>query len=103
MSRAEIRLEASDIEKRLNEYHHVYSRSTANFGNVRMAKKHLDQGGEIGAFQYTSTTVERDLRNLFVLLSVEGKETVITMHCSAQDALTVRKSFMKILDSIHVK
>lgn len=95
-------LEPSETEQRLNEYYYAYSRSVANFSNGKMVKRELNNGDIMGVFHFGSTTVERNLLNFFALLSVDGKEVIMTMHCSAEDSMRLGKEFVKTLDSIQV-
>lgn len=102
VSRKKEALKQESLEKRLNEYYHAYSRSTANFSNGKMVKKALDNGKAIGAFHFSSTTVERNLLNFVVLFDTAGYETIMTMHCGAKDSMKLGKLFMETLDSIRV-
>lgn len=95
-------LEPSETEKRLNEYYYAYSRSAANFSNGKMVKRELNNGGVMGVFHFGSTTVERNLLNFFSLLSVDGQEVIMTMHCAAEDSMRLGKEFVKTLDSVQV-
>lgn len=100
--RSENGLEPLETEKRLNEYYYAYSRSAANFSNGKMVKRELNNGGVMGVFRFGSTTVERNLLNFFSLLSVDGQEVIMTMHCAAEDSMRLGKQFVKTLDSVQV-
>lgn len=95
-------LELPETEKRLNEYYYAYSRSAANFSNGKMVKRELNNGHVMGVFHFGSTTVERNLLNFFALLSVDGQEVIMTMHCAAEDSMHLGKEFVKTLDSVQV-
>ena len=96
------RLEPPETEKRLNEYYYAYSRSAANFSNGKMVKRELNNGDAMGVFHFGSTTVERNLLNFFALLSVDGQEVIMTLHCAAEDSMRLGKEFVKTLDSVQV-
>ena len=96
------RLEPPETEKRLNEYYYAYSRSAASFSNGKMVKRELNNGDAMGVFHFGSTTVERNLLNFFALLSVDGQEVIMTLHCAAEDSMRLGKEFVKTLDSVQV-
>ncbi len=93
-------LTSEGIEKRLNEYYTIHTRVVPNFKNASLAKRSLENGVEIGALQYTSTSATKDLYNTCLLIPVDGKEVVITMHCELEQAMTQGKEFLDVLASI---
>lgn len=91
---------SDDVESRLSEYYIAYQRSVAGFANSKLAIKTLEGDRKIGTFHYTSTSIDRDWLNFFVLLEIEGKEAVITLHCFAEDSPLLGIKFMQVLNSI---
>ena len=100
LNRNESELTSEGIEKRLNEYYTIHTRVVPNFKNPSLAKRSLENGVEIGAFQYTSTSATKDLYNTCLLIPVDGKEVVMTMHCDLEQAMTQGKEFMDVLASV---
>ena len=100
ITKTNIDIKAEDFDTRLQEYYTLYSRNVPSFSAGKLVKKELNDGNEIGAFQYISTSAERDLLNFFVLLPLNKKECIITMHCSIEDGFYYGLTFMHILNSI---
>ncbi len=69
------------MNKRIAEYCERYRRSVLNFADYNVAKKKTKSGSDIVAFYYTSTSPTRDLYNIFVLTTLEGRELTVTLHC----------------------
>lgn len=88
-------------EERLAQYYNTYRRITPGFKAGKMSKK---ENGKtfIGAFHYQSTTIDRDMFNLFALTAVKGEEKVLTMHCEVKDSMDEGLQFMKLLSSVTV-
>lgn len=89
-------LQPSMVESKLAQYYNAYKRTVGGFQSGEIAKKDTKKS-VIGAFQYLSTTLDRDLFNIFVLTSMQGKELIITMHC---DQRSVSSEGLKLMNSI---
>lgn len=57
---------------------------------------------KVGAFQFGSTTATKDLYTLVALFALDGKQTLITMHCDIKDAFEEGNKYMKLVESIKV-
>lgn len=93
-------LKSSEVEARVQEYVVLYQRSIPNFANCKVAMRPIDENNNIGIFCYTSTTTEKNLLNYVVIACVDGKETLITMHCDINDCPLYAEKFMKSINSI---
>ena len=100
LTKSDLTVFSADVESRLSEYYIAYQRSVAGFANSQLAIKTLYCSRKIGTFHYTSTSIDRDWLNFFVLLEVDGQEAVITLHCSREDSPLLGMKFMQVLNSI---
>ena len=89
------------LELTLQGLYNQYRRVIPNFKSSDLYLKKIETV-EVGAFQYTSTTSTRDLYNLVGLFAIDGKQTLMTMHCDIENAIDEGSQFMKILESIRV-
>ena len=89
------------LEEILQALYNQYRRVIPNFKSSDLYLKKIETV-EVGAFQYTSTTSTRDLYNLVGLFAIDGKQTLMTMHCDIENAIDEGSQFMKILESIRV-
>ena len=93
-----------DIDERLGQYYIVLKRTKPNFNyGDGMVKRKLPNGKVIGSMVYTSTTLEKDLYTIFVLGSLNGKETTITMTFDIKDLSKYFNELMTITSSINFK
>lgn len=92
----------NSLEIRMNEYCSIYKRSVANLANVKLSKKTMISGKEIGLFSYTSTTTTRNLMNYVLVSSVEDKEILITLHCDIEKMAEMFLTVRNIIDSIDI-
>ncbi len=100
VTRLSIPLENADVEQHLVRYCDLYRRVVPSFADCAMVRRTTAGGTVIGAFQYTSAAIDRDLQNIFAILPVGGRETIITIACDRKAVASLGRKLMGVLNSI---
>jgi len=98
----ETNLQDCDIEKRLIEYYRGYERAVPNFASGSAKMRTLDNGKTLGMISYLSTSIKFNLFNYVFLMSIDGKETILSLNCKEQMDGDLMIDLMKMVDSIEV-